>query len=276
MISRADLPVFFFAFAAFPILGNAVAPVVDDGENIALLEERAEKPVSPFSKDRHALKYGELNEEVAIAHDDSSNNPENFASKVHELERELQELRGQLEIQGHELQLMKEKQAQLPPSSTSNLQVAHQEVLLKEKPETNVNVELSKPQPKNPADEQIAYLAAYELVKNRRFDDALSAMETFVSEYPRGGYTSNAEYWLGELYLVKRNYNEAIRHFEVILKSFPTSSKAAPSSLKIGYALAASGNKKAAEQRLMDVIERFPDTPSAKLAETKLHSLRSL
>ncbi len=41
--------------------------------------------------------------------------------------------------------------------------------------------------------------------------------------------------------MVKHNFAKAITHFELVLKQFPGSSKAAASTLKIGYALAASG-----------------------------------
>lgn len=125
----------------------------------------------------------------------------------------------------------------------------------------------------NPADEQISYLAAYELVKNKRFDDALVAMQAFVTQYPQGGYTANAQYWLGELYMVKNNYPKAIDHFEIVLKQFPSSSKAAACTLKIGYALAASGKDNEARLRLQQVLKNYPDTPTAQLAATKLESL---
>ena len=125
----------------------------------------------------------------------------------------------------------------------------------------------------NPADEQISYLAAYELVKNKKFDEALIAMQTFVTQHPQGGYTANAQYWLGELYMVKKNYPEAIEHFEVVLQQFPSSSKSAASLLKIGYALAASGKKQDAIIRLQQVVKNYPDTNTAQLAKTKLGSL---
>ncbi|MBY0378010.1 MAG: tol-pal system protein YbgF, partial [Gammaproteobacteria bacterium] len=125
----------------------------------------------------------------------------------------------------------------------------------------------------NPADEQISYLAAYELVKNKHFDDALTAMQTFITQHPHGGYTANAQYWLGELYLVKHDYPKAIEHFELVLKQFPSSSKAAASTLKIGYALAAAGKDNEARARLQQVLKTYPDTPTAQLATIKLESL---
>jgi tol-pal system protein YbgF len=125
----------------------------------------------------------------------------------------------------------------------------------------------------NPADEQISYLAAYELVKNKKYDDALSAMQNFVAKYPQGGYTANAHYWLGELYMVKKDYSEAIKHFDIVLEQFPSSSKCSASMLKIGYALAASGKTTDARTKLLEVLKKYPDTSTAELASTKLQSL---
>ena len=75
--------------------------------------------------------------------------------------------------------------------------------------------------------------------------------------------------------MVKKNYPEAITHFEAVLQQFPSSNKSAPSLLKIGYALAASGNKEEAILRLQQVIKNYPDTNTAQLAKAKLESLNS-
>ena len=100
-------------------------------------------------------------------------------------------------------------------------------------------------------------------------------MHAFVSKYPHGGYTANAQYWLGELYMVKNDYPQAIEHFNVVLQAFPSSSKNAASLLKIGYALAASGKTAEARIKLQDVVKTYPDTSTAKLAAAKLNSLKN-
>ena len=125
----------------------------------------------------------------------------------------------------------------------------------------------------NPADEQVRYLAAYELVKNKQFDEALSAMQAFVAQYPQGGYTGNAHYWLGELYMVKSDNTKAIEQFNIVLQQFPSSSKVAASLLKLGYALAASGKTAEAREKLNEVIKKYPDTTTAELASAKLEAL---
>ena len=273
------------------------APVVDDSENFALLDEQQaayEQPV--VNRNRHASDNGE---ESALANDTmetSSNNSNSknavLLDKIQGLQQEVQELRGQLEVQAHDLKLLQQQQLTFykdldsrirhdPAKTAQNESVADVSIGQKDSPQ-NIAADKLQTQPiinkairTNPADEQISYLAAYELVKNKKFDDALTAMQTFVTQYPQGGYTANAQYWLGELYMVKKSYPDAITHFEVVLQQFPSSSKSAASLLKIGYALAASGKKQDAIARLQQVVKNYPDTNTAQLAKAKLESLSS-
>lgn len=280
----------------------AEAPVVDDSENFAILDEQQaaiERPVAKAQLDE------DNDDEVALARDNyngSNNDSAELVNKMQGLQQDIQELRGQLELQARDLKLLQQQQlafykdldtrmrgnsnqiVQSPPlpSLDSKQQLAigskglpttpaHSQPVAQE--EKLISSGVINAARGNPADEQISYLAAYELVKNKHFDGALTAMQTFIAQYPHGGYTANAQYWLGELYMVKNNYPKAIEHFEIVLKQFPSSSKAAASTLKIGYALAASGKESEAKTRLQQVIKNYPDTPTAQLATIKLESL---
>ncbi|KTC76024.1 outer membrane protein [Legionella birminghamensis] len=294
-----------------PLQVAAEAPVVDDSENFAILDEQqADMEQQPVAKAQLDDSYPE--EEIALAQDNELTHSENaeLLDRLQGMKQEIQELRGQLEVQAHELKQLQQQQlsfykdldsrlsnnmqtksiARNENSSELNLASKAAPTVSKTptqavstnsaKPIQAVNTAITEINPaavpsakNNPADEQLSYLAAYELVKSRHFDDALASMTTFVTQYPHGGYTANAHYWLGELYMVKKNYNEAINHFEVVLKQFPSSSKAAACTLKIGYAQAASGKEIEAKQSLQQVLKNYPDTPTAQLALAKLHSL---
>ena len=283
----------------FPLSAFSEAPVVDDSENFALLDEQAamERPVA--SAETSSSRY---DEEPAFAKDNvetTSNNGNNAAilDKVQGMRQEIQELRGQLEVQAHDLKLLQEQQLAFykdldarvrhePAPATKNT-IAPLTVAPKPAAKTAitpaakatspavVSPALSKTGSNNPADEQVSYLAAYELIKNKQFEEALVAMHTFVAQYPQGGYTANAQYWLGELYMVQKSYPQAIEHFEIVLHQFPSSSKSAASMLKIGYALAESGKKNEAILRLQQVMKNYPDTNTAQLAAAKLEKLNS-
>lgn len=289
------------SFTCFlPLQVFAEAPVVDDSENFAILDEQQAAVVQPVAK---AQLNEDGDEEIALARDTHNSEPltntAELMNKIQGLQQDIQELRGQLEVQTHDLKLLQQQQlafykdldarvrggsvqsAQLSPTVQPKQELATgpqtDATLTKTNPSLAISAEIPSKTISssrgNPADEQISYLAAYELVKNKHFDEALTAMQDFINKYPRGGYTANAQYWLGELYMVKRNFPKAISHFELVLRQFPGSSKAAASTLKIGYALAASGKDSEARSRLQQVLKNYPDTPTAQLAAIKLESL---
>lgn len=294
----------------------AEAPVVDDSDNFAMMDGQPvqEAPVVNSKYDEAQMdraqddypsdSYQE-DSGPALARDDQSNNPSsgNVASsaalidKIQSLQREVQELRGQLEVQAHDLKLLQQQQVAFYKDLDTRLSGSVSAKATPEKPSMDLSVGANEParvnapvekvtksatahtavvvpvSRANPADEQISYLAAYELVKNKRYDDALSSMNLFVQKYPSGGYTANAQYWLGELYLVKKDYAAAIEHFNVVLKQFPTSAKSAASMLKVGYAYVEMGNKPEAQKYLQQVVRAYPNTPTAQLASSKLRAI---
>jgi tol-pal system protein YbgF len=299
----------------------ALAPVVDDSENFAILDEQQadyDQPVVHQEYNDSSFDERTTPEERPLAHDEPHSRNQNQAdllNQIQGMQQDIQELRGQLEMQSHNLQQLKDQQlafykdidtrlgqtqasqaSQSPLPKTSTAPVTAELSLNQAQPQfktpvvpapttpstmmpTNNSVPATIPTPSsghtNPADEQISYMAAYELVKNKQFDHAIDSMQAFITRYPHGGYTSNAQYWLGELYMVKKNYPEAIQHFDVVLNQYPNSSKSAASLLKIGYALAASGKGTEAKQKLNQVIKNYPDTATAQLAAAKLKTLNA-
>lgn len=283
-----------------PLLSYAEAPVVDDSENFAIIEEQQATVKSPGSS-KYALEetYADNSDslgddELPLAVDDgnksSGEGDLKMIDRLQALQKEVQELRGQIEVQAHDLKLLQQQQLTFYKDLDSRLKTGRLQSAELKPAVVPATLPAPVPAPKtakampavaqtvsmgsnNPADEQISYLAAYELVKNKRFDDALSAMQNFVIQHPKGGYTANAHYWLGELYMVKNNYPKAIEQFTLVLQDFPASSKSAASHLKMGYALAASGKKTEAIASLQRVVNNYPDTAAAQLAAAKLDTL---
>ncbi|MDF1647011.1 MAG: tol-pal system protein YbgF [Legionellaceae bacterium] len=274
----------------------ADAPVVDESENFALFDEQlaaAERPDSFMAIDNtddafaheEDNAHDDDNDNIAIAREDIQNtdttDTSNLFNKVQSLQQELSELRGQLEVQTHALQTLKQQQLDFYKDLDTRLRDEKNTASSSienhvENTQKSADVSPAHTASRgNPADEQISYLAAYELVKNKEFEKATMAMKSFIQHYPRGGYTANAHYWLGELYMTKQSFNDAIQQFETVLNIFPHSSKSSASSLKLGYALAETGQKDLARARLQAVIRDYPDTHAAKLAASKLETLSS-
>lgn len=296
-----------YFLVSWPGLLLAEAPVVDSNENFALLEQQtAHKPSVASRDDQYGDDMG-----PALAHESPSDTSSgrdsaDLINTIQGLRQEIQELRGQLEIQAHDLKALQEQQLSFyndldarisgrPATKYGQKQSAPLDLDASPAPmqhvDANTNtkdavavsgasspdvaptVVVANETNRNPADEQISYLKAYELVKTKQYDDALASMQLFTQKYPKGGYAANAEYWLGELYLVKHNYAEAINHFSKVLQEYPSSSKYSASLLKIGYALADDGRVIEAKARLREVLKKYPDTTTANLARMKLETL---
>ena len=52
----------------------------------------------------------------------------------------------------------------------------------------------------NIAEEQQIYQTAYNLIKAKKYNEAVQALQGMLKKYPSGQFASNAHYWLGELY----------------------------------------------------------------------------
>lgn len=220
---------------AFPLgMSWAMAPVVEDSDRFAMMDEQAYDAPAAFQSSKYDDGFSDdaplaKEDNSAPAYKEPSNDFKDSAKlidKVQALQQQVQELRGQLEVQAHDLKLLQQQQlafykdldTRLSASGTKmtqNKPLTIAPPAVAPKPTMPVVKTSAAPvyvAPKanavvsrgNPADEQISYLAAYELLKNKKFDEAIAAMQTFVQKYPRGGYTANAEYWLGELYLQKK------------------------------------------------------------------------
>ncbi len=127
----------------------------------------------------------------------------------------------------------------------------------------------------DPAAESKVYKAAYALVKNQQFDEALSAFDDFILLYPSGEYAPNAHYWLGELYLYKSDLPQAIKEFSVIVDDYPQHRKAPDAMFKLAKAHHVKGDIETARSMLNRVMSDYQQTDSKapKLARDYLKNM---
>ncbi len=115
-----------------------------------------------------------------------------------------------------------------------------------------------------------AYKAAFELLREGRYQQAADKFTRFLQVYPDGTYADNAQYWLGEANYVVRNFEQAKQDFTKVVENFPKSQKVSDAMLKIGYIYYEEGNWKEAKKNLQAVKDRFPNSTAANLANNRL------
>ncbi len=119
------------------------------------------------------------------------------------------------------------------------------------------------------------YQAAFELVKEQRYEPATLAFQQFLLSFPDSDLAANAQYWLAESYYVTQKFNDALKSFQVVIKDYPRSSKVADALLKMGYCNYELKRWEAAKVPLVRVQSDFPDTTAARLAAQRLKRMET-
>ena len=140
-------------------------------------------------------------------------------------------------------------------------------------PSADVPVAVAEVQP----GEREAYQSAYGLVRERQFEAAVNAFNTFLASYPFGRFAPNAHYWLGELYLVIEPVDpeSARQNFQLLLDQYPNDRKVPDALYKLGRVHALKGNVDRSKEYLTKVIADYgaEQHPAAQLAKDFLDSL---
>jgi len=222
------------------------------------------------------------------------------------LKTEVNSLRGEIEVQTHTVEQLKQKQRELytdidrrlqriesnkaTASSSSDLEVldtsANDNSATTETPsgEQGLVVEttsdlanneeaLVEEQVADPQKAEAVYQRAFKLLKESRYDQAQKAFKDFLKDYPDTAFSDNAQYWLGETNYVMQKYDIAINEYQTLLNTFPNSKKVSHALLKIGYSYAELGNAADAKKTLTEVMKQYPGTTAARLADERLRKI---
>lgn len=119
------------------------------------------------------------------------------------------------------------------------------------------------------------YRAAFELIKEQRYDAAEIAFREFLVAFPESDNAPNAQYWLAESYYVRNQYEAALTAFRKVIADFPQSRKVVDALLKVGYCNYELGRWDAAKTALAQVQSDYPDTTAARLAGQRLERMQN-
>jgi len=117
------------------------------------------------------------------------------------------------------------------------------------------------------------YQAAFELLKEQRYEPAASAFEQFLATFPDSELADNAQYWLAESHYVTQQFDRALSEFEVVIGSFPDSRKVPDALLKIGYCNYELEHWDDARGSLTRVQTEHAETTAARLAGQRLQRM---
>lgn len=114
------------------------------------------------------------------------------------------------------------------------------------------------------------YQAALSDYQRGRFDLAAEGFRTYLEQAPRGDVADTAQYYLGESLYSAKDYRNAIDEFERLVQEFPQSPQVPSALLKAGYAYYETKDNVQGRLALRTLVEKYPASKEAKLAEERL------
>ncbi|KAF0191373.1 MAG: hypothetical protein FD165_1707 [Gammaproteobacteria bacterium] len=206
------------------------------------------------------------------------------------LQEEVQALRGQFEEQTHELEGVRQRQRDLYVDIDRRLRDVEKGGVaggpsvagtgaVAGVPAVPASTDPAATAPAagavvNAAQEQAVYEQAFELLKTRRYDDAITAFRKYLADYSSGSYRDNAQYWIGEATYVMRRFPTAIEEFKKVEQLYPTSAKVSDAMVKIGFSYYELQEWAQARQMLERLVQRFPDSTAARLGQQRLQKMK--
>jgi tol-pal system protein YbgF len=117
------------------------------------------------------------------------------------------------------------------------------------------------------------YQAAFELLKQQRYEPAALAFQQFLVSFPESQLADNAQYWLAESYYVTDQFEEALAQFSIVINQYSESRKVPDALLKMGYCNYELERWNDARAALARVQSEYPDTTAARLAVQRLNRM---
>ena len=202
--------------------------------------------------------------------------------EVETLKAEIAKLRGQSEVQGHQLDTLGKRQNDLYADldqRVADLAKAAKATPAEAAPAAapaaapTAAVAGTSPPP-DPQLESRSYESALTQFREANYPAAIVGFNGFIKAYPDSALASNAQYWIGYSYYALKDYKTALAHQQKLLVVYPASNKVPDALLNIATSQLALDDTAGARKTLEELVAKHPGTQAATLAARRLSTLK--
>lgn len=126
----------------------------------------------------------------------------------------------------------------------------------------------------DPLVESRTYEAALNHFREANYAGAIAGFKGFLKAYPDSALAPNAQYWVGYSYYTLKDYKSALAHQQKLVAAYPTSAKVPDALLNIAANQIALDNLAGARKTLEELVAKHPGTNAAALASRRLAALK--
>jgi tol-pal system protein YbgF len=232
--------------------------------------------MTPPAEDPVLIKLEEIDRRLsAVERVLASGSLIDLTVQVDRMQRESAEMRGRTESLEHESELTAGRQRDLYVDLDERIRILEESV---QSASSTVSVmdggSLAPGQlPVPGGSDRDNYQAAFELLKQQRYEPAALAFQQFLVSFPDSQLADNAQYWLAESYYVTDQFDEALAQFSIVINQYSDSRKVPDALLKMGYCNYELERWNDSRAALTRVQSEYPDTTAARLAAQRLNRM---
>ena len=194
-----------------------------------------------------------------------------MSQRVDQLERELRELRGEVDALVQALEARARAEAEAEAAAQAAAPAGQGASTPVEGSAMEPGAAAADTGGKSP---ELRYGEAFDALKAGKYPEAIAGMQEFLTLHPNHPLADNAQYWLGQTYYVTRDYERAIAAFAAVGVRPTDLAKTPDALLKKGLSEIELKRPDAARATLADLVNRFPNSDAARTARERLQSLR--
>ena len=230
--------------------------------------------------------------------------------EVETLKAEVAKMRGQAEVQTHQMDTLGKRQNDLyvdldqriadlaksiksasvaeaappaaperptlaPPDATPPVAASPSPAPAAAAPAAPSSTTTAAPAPQlDPLVESRTYEASLNHFREANYAGAIAGFRGFLKAYPDSALAPNAQYWIGYSYYALKDYKSALAHQQKLVAAYPTSAKVPDSLLNIASNMIALDDMVGARKTLEELVAKHPGTNAANLATRRLAAFK--
>jgi len=112
------------------------------------------------------------------------------------------------------------------------------------------------------------YEGAQKAFAEKKYDDAIQMFQALLDGGSPEDLADNCHYWIGESFFGKKEFKEAVKHFEMVLQ-YKVSEKKGDAHFMLGRSYEILGDKAKAKESYEKVVKDYPTNDNVKKAKER-------
>ena len=211
-------------------------------------------------------------EEIFFQLEDLSLKLNNFQDNIFSIENNILELKN-INIQKN-TSTIKEENMYNNENSLGSLKISSENTVSENSDSNDQNEQdITKEVELSPEDQ---FQLAFDNIRNKNWADAKNSFLEFIEKNPKNQLSGSAHYWLGELYMLEKNYMDATLIFADGYQKFPESIKAPDMLFKLSQSLFEVNKINESCKTLEKLILDYPKNKLIKNAKKQIKNYSCL